>query len=522
MLEDRERQTGPGGLISFVRYFWSVLEPVTPLVEGRALEAVCAHLEAVTFGDINRLLMNVPPGFMKSLLTDVFWPAWEWGPQNLPHLRYVAFSYAASLTWRDNAKFRDLIISPEYQELWRDRFRPRKIGEERVSNDKTGWKLATSVQGVGTGERGDRVILDDPHNVKESESEKVRAETVRWFREGMSNRLNDMNESAIVVIMQRVHEADVSGVILAEDMGYTHLMIPMEFEEGRRCRTSIGWTDWRDQEGELAWPERFPPDVTRSLQRAVGPYAYAGQYQQSPTPRGGGIIKSDWWQLWPADEYPPCSVVVAWLDTAYTEKQENDSSAITIWGLFSDEQGHPKVVLLYGWEGRLEIHDLVTVIGTICSTDKRKGGDLEKVLALINCGAVPAAAVPRLPVDRLVIEAKASGISVGQELKRLYGQTGQFGVELVDPSKWGDKVARMYAVQHLFSDEMVYAPERGFAELVINNVSSFPKAAHDDLADTVSGALGYMRRTGLLLQRAEYTRQTVEEMTFRPRERPLY
>ena len=241
----RKEQAREGGLINFVRYFWDVLEPQTEFVEGEALDAICQHLEAVTFGDINRLLINVPPGFMKSLLTDVFWPAWEWGPMEMPHLRYVAFSYAAGLTERDNGKFRDLITSQKYQELWGDKFKTRKIGEVKITNDKTGSKLATSVGGIGTGERGDRIILDDPHNVKEGESEAVRGETVRWFRESLSNRLNSMEQSAIVVIMQRVHEADVSGTIIENGFAdYVHLMIPMEYDAGRHCTTPI-WTDWQ-------------------------------------------------------------------------------------------------------------------------------------------------------------------------------------------------------------------------------------------------------------------------------------
>src|SRR5262245_16419264 len=107
-----------GGLIAFVRCFWHVLEPETKLAEGWPLWAICEHLEAVTFGEITRLLMNVPPGFMKSLLTDVFWPAWEWGPMNKRHYRYVAFSYSASLTERDNDKFRTLVTDPQYRELY--------------------------------------------------------------------------------------------------------------------------------------------------------------------------------------------------------------------------------------------------------------------------------------------------------------------------------------------------------------------------------------------------------------------
>jgi hypothetical protein len=153
---------------------------------------------------------------MKSLLTDVFWPAWEWGPMNMPHMRYVAFSYSDGITTRDNNKMVRLISSPSYQALWGDRFTVVKLGETKIENDQTGFKLATSTGGRGTGERGDRVILDDPHNVVKMESQIERQKTVRFFRESMSNRLND-DRSAIVVIMQRLHENDVSGDILVRE-----------------------------------------------------------------------------------------------------------------------------------------------------------------------------------------------------------------------------------------------------------------------------------------------------------------
>jgi hypothetical protein len=228
LLEEREKQAQEGGLLEFIRYFWHVLEPATELVEGWPLEAITTHLEAVTFGDITRLLVNVPPGFCKSLCLNVFWPAWEWGPMDQAHQRYVCFSYTSSLTERDNGRFRDLIRSREYQELWGDKFQLREDGKVKVSNDKTGWKLASSIGGVGTGERGSRVLLDDPHSVHEAESEVVRKETVRWFRESMSNRLNDMEESAILIICQRVHESDVSDSVLSQEMNYEHLSSPYD------------------------------------------------------------------------------------------------------------------------------------------------------------------------------------------------------------------------------------------------------------------------------------------------------
>lgn len=488
-------------LLAFTRRHWSVLEPNTPFVDGWALEAICEHLEAVTAGEVNRLLMNVPPGFMKSLMTNVFWPAWEWGPQRLAHMRFVTFSYAASLTLRDNGRFRDLLMSMDYQRLWGDRFKLRKIGEEKVTNDKTGWKLASSIGGVGTGERGDRVLLDDPHSVKESESDKVRQETVRWFREGMSNRLNDMEKSAIVVIMQRVHESDVSGSIIESAQDYTHLMIPMEYD-GRRYYTSIDWTDPRENDGELAWPERFSAKTVKDLKDILGPYGFAGQYQQAPSPRGGGIFKREWWQLWgnpddPQDpqfkKFPACDYIVASLDSAYTEKTENDYSALTVWGSYRDRNDMPKAILMNAWRDRLTIHELVEKVTATCKKFK---------------------------VDRLLIESKASGHSVSQEICRLHSHEG-FGVQLIDPGRI-DKTARAYACQAFFSDEMIFAPDRDWSEMVIAEMASFPRAPHDDLVDSATQALKHFRDAGLLIHGAEMAADLGEQLAHKPNNKPLY
>lgn len=516
-----QRHGSRGGLIEFIRYFWKVLEPKTEFVDGMPLHAICDHLEAITFGEVTRALINVPPGFMKSLCTNVWWVAWEWGPMDRAHERYVSFSYSAGLTERDNGRLRDLILSPEYQALYGKRFQLTNFGVTKLMTNKTGWKLATSVGGVGTGERGTRILLDDPHNVKESESEIIRTETVRWFRESMSNRLNNLEKDAIVVIMQRVHDADVSGSILSDDLDYCHLRIPMEYEREFFCKTPIGWRDPRTKEGDLAWPARFSERALSEFKKR--PFMWAGQYQQRPSPRGGGIIQDEWWQTWPAADYPPCELVLASLDTAYTEKQENDPSALTVWGIFRDKGGNPRVILLGAWEGRLEFHKLVRVVGHMCTASGGSKEEISQRLAWANEGSITYKELPRFPVDRLIIEAKASGISVAQEIKRLFGGTGEFGVELIDPKKLGgDKVARMHAVVHMFEDEMVYAPDMNFADMVIRNVSAFPRGAHDDLSDTVSGALRYLRLTGLLLRKDEQQRETTEQATYRGRSRPLY
>ena len=329
-------------LINFIRLGWHALEPGTDFVVNWGTQAVCEHLEAVTRGEIKRLLMNVPPGTTKSMSTNVFWPSWEWGPMNLPHYRYVSFAHEKGLAIRDNVRGRALINSEWYQSLWGDRFGWSKdvYGKELYENTCAGWRQASPASGL-TGKRGDRVIADDPHSVRGADSDAERDNMLMIFSETVPTRLNKMDESAIVVIMQRVHERDVSGLILTEELGYDHLMLPMEFETARRCYSRIKprfienpkkvpvyfdkemltWTtrpvaveegeddakremrynmDRRTKEGELLDPVRFPERSIIELKKALrsfgGSYAEAGQLQQRPSPRGGGMFKKDDWQ----------------------------------------------------------------------------------------------------------------------------------------------------------------------------------------------------------------------------------
>ncbi len=161
--EERARQSDlgekgrPGGLLRFVQYHWHILEPNNPLVIDMQMEAICLHLEAVARGEIKRLLINVSPGASKSLLVNVFFAAWLWGPANMAWLRFVTFAYAAYLTERDNVRFREVICSPEYQDLWSSAFTLTADGQVKPTNDHKGWKFSSSMLGVGTGERGEGV-----------------------------------------------------------------------------------------------------------------------------------------------------------------------------------------------------------------------------------------------------------------------------------------------------------------------------------------------------------------------------
>lgn len=508
-----------GGLMAFIRHYWHVLEPETELIEGWPLYAIVQHLEAVSFGEIKRLLINVPPGFMKSLCTNVFWPAWEWGPLNRPHLRYVTFSYSASLTNRDNERFRDLIIHDSYQKLWGSRVKPIKIGAIKISNTKHGWKLASSVGGVGTGERGDRIILDDPHNIKEAESEIVRADTVRWFRESMSDRLNSMEHGTIVIIMQRAHEDDVSGSILELGLPYTHLMIPMEYEfdrqtdeDGEPRATDIGWTDPRyepagESDGAIAWPERFPPGTIADLKAAKGPYAWASQYAQSPAPRGGGIFQREWWQLWESADgkFPVFEYLLASLDSAFTEKEENDPSGLTVWGIFRDAEQRRRVMLVHAWRRHLQFS------GPKIPTKNGETKDAYKFRTQAKWGLVEwvADTCRRFKVDKLLIEAKASGMSAGQELQNRHGDEG-WAIQLCPVV--GDKVSRALAAQSTFSQLMVYAPARDWSQMVIDEMAVFPKGRYKDLTDSTTQAIKYMRDVGLLKTDEEVRAEEIEHV----------
>lgn len=311
-----EREACRRSLATFVREAWHVLEPGQPYVHGWHVDVICEHLEAVTRGDFNRLLINIPPGTMKSTLVGVFWPAWEWGPRNMPHMRYIGASHAQDLAIRDNLKMRRLVTSEWFQARWPLALTGDNNQKISFENAATGFRQACAVASM-TGRRGDRIGWDDPLSVNGAKSAAERAEAADIFRETLPTRLNNPDRSAIVVVMQRLHEEDPSGLILAEDFGYEHLMLPMEFEPERRCVTALGVADRRTVEGELLFPERFPAHVVERDKKLLGTYGHAGQNQQRPAPRTGGFFA--WDQIEVVDKVPPLAKAVRYWDKAGTE-----------------------------------------------------------------------------------------------------------------------------------------------------------------------------------------------------------
>lgn len=323
-------------LENFVTDMWDVLEPGATFTRGKPVSAICEHLEALSNSEITRLLINVPPGCTKSMLTNVFWPCWLWGPRRRPHMRFLSVAYNAGLTRRDNRRSRTLINSDEFQELWGDvcSLDENEQNIDKFATEARGFRMATSIGGRVMGERADAVIIDDPNDTAKVESDTTLESALQFFTEVLPTRINDPATSVMVCIMQRVHSRDVSGHILSQEMGWDHLNLPMEYERTQHCVTSIGFEDWRRTEGELLWPERFPGDYLENelypmLRSWGGDFAIAGQMQQRPVSREGGMFKKKWFQVIEPHEVPEGGQLVRGWDLAATSKKQNPRAAYT-------------------------------------------------------------------------------------------------------------------------------------------------------------------------------------------------
>ncbi len=254
-----------------------------------------------------------------SLAVSVFWPCWVW--TFAPHTRWLFSSYSDQLSTRDSIKCRRIIQSSWYQAEFPGRVQlvSDQNVKTRFENSRTGYRISTSVSGVGTGEGGDFIVVDDPHNVKDAESDVVREAACQWWFETMSSRGNNPETAVRVIVMQRVHERDLTGQVLGRELGYDHLRLPMEWERPRIRddtgkpefvqRTSIGFTDPRSVEGQLLWPQQFNRDSVAVLKKNMGLYAAAGQLQQRPAPREGGMFPVG--KIIPVDRAPGPHDIVA-------------------------------------------------------------------------------------------------------------------------------------------------------------------------------------------------------------------
>jgi len=390
-------------------------------------------------------------------------PAWTWVTQ--PSKKFLYASYSASLSIRDSTKCRRLIDSPWYQAHFGDKFHLSgdMNQKSRFENSENGIRLSTSVAGSLTGEGGDCIVLDDVNNVVEADSQKVRQGVIDWWDQAMQSRLNDPKTGAFIVIQQRVNEQDLTGHILANELGneWDHLVLPARYEIGHPTpvRSSLGFTDPRTEEGELLWPERFGEKELSTLERGLGSYAAAGQLQQRPSPKGGGILKASWWVPWEREDLPEVSYVIQSWDTAFETKESSSYSARTTWGVFK-HQGYDCLIVLDMWY------------------DKVNYPELRKLAQEAYDDWEP---------DAVLIEKKASGASLIADLRMA-------GVPVLAYSPDRDKVARAHASSALLEDGRIYYPKRKWAEDLISICASFPAAKNDDVVDTCTQAWLRLRK----------------------------
>jgi predicted phage terminase large subunit-like protein len=490
-------------LTGYMHEAWHVLEPANAYVHGWHIDAVAEHLEAVSSGQITRLLINEPAGMMKSLQVGVFWQTYEWGPLNKPHLRTVATSYKETLTKRDNIKARRLVKSDWFQSRWGQQFVLMADQDSTIKfeNDKTGFRAAMVFNSL-TGERGDRVSIDDPLSVAQAKSDTERKTAEETFLEAVPNRLVDPKSSAIILIMQRLHERDPAGIAIAKNLGYVHLMLPMEYERERSCYTVVKpkhfdagppirgrydaekqiWyregqpvpeprreyvekaepqtvyrQDKRTREGELLFPERFPREAVEKLKISLGSWGHAGQDQQRPAPREGGMFKRHWFDGKIIKAVPFGTRWVRHWDLAATQSEVGARTAGVKMGRTPDGRyliGH---VIAAAEEGQ-EVRRLIK------STAEVDGHGVEI----------------SLPQD----PGQAGKVQARDYVKMLAGYNVRTARET------GDKITRAEPFAAQCEGGNVFLLEGPWIEGYLDEICQFPGAARKDFVDASSGAFG--------------------------------
>lgn len=490
---------------TFFRHFaWPVLEPATEFVDNWHIHALCEHLEAVRNGDIKRLIVNIPYRQLKSRIISQAFPVWEW--LQMPHLQYLTASYARELAIRDAVDARRIIESDVFAECWSDKFvmTSDQNVKSRYENDKRGMRTITSTDAAATGFGGNRIIVDDPQNVKEADNELARLASIEWWKGTIATRFNNPKEDAAIVVMQRLNEMDLSGYLLqSQPNRWEHLVFPMRFEPTRPkyvngilaevpvedCPTCIGYIDPRHdkpvdpktKKGELLNPARLDEETVAGMEDDLGEYHTQAQLQQRPSSRGGVIFKRDNWKYY--RELPAkLDEIILSVDCAFKDTKTSDFVALQVWG---------RVGASYY---------------LIKRTKERMGFSATQQAVRSHKQAFPR-------VNAILIEDKANGPAVIETLKKDIP-----GIVAIEPE--GGKVARAFAVQPTQEAGNIYLPDPSVdpkIETFLTEVSSFPNVPNDDETDAMTQAINWFKNrvtgTGVL----DYYRQQLEEQRRRER-----
>jgi predicted phage terminase large subunit-like protein len=312
-------------LYEFVQQAWNIIQPATPFIPGWHIQALCRHLEAVTAGTIEDLVISIPPGHGKSRICSVYWPAWTWIQD--PSATFFCASYAQELATRDSVDCRYVVESPWYQELWGDRVKLISDQNQKTKFSTTahGWRLATSVGGRGLGEHPQFILVDDALNATQAASAQERENCTKWWDSTVASR-GLVRGVRRVVIGQRLHVHDLTGHLLARG-GFEHICLPYRYEPDMMQPTNLGWSDPRRKRGEILWPQ-IPARMKQELDK-FPPRVAAAQLQQRPLPEGGTMFRREWFQIVPALPND-CWEAVRYWDKAGTEAGGDYSAGVLV------------------------------------------------------------------------------------------------------------------------------------------------------------------------------------------------
>jgi predicted phage terminase large subunit-like protein len=451
------------------------LNPQTELAMNWHLEVIAAKLTAVREGKIRRLIINLPPRHLKSLLASIAFPAWCLGHD--PSAQILCVSYAQDLADKLARDCRSIMLSPWYRRIFRTRLAPHRQAVQEFITTRQGYRLATSNGGVLTGRGADLILIDDPLKPEEALSATQRQAANEWYDHTLYSRQNDKQHGAIVIIMQRLHEDDLVGHVLGQEP-WEVVCFPAiaEADEVHEIDTIWGSQCFTRQLGDALHPDREPLDTLDRIRRTIGEYNFAGQYQQSPAPLGGGMVKAEWFKRYGEKERPERfeRTVQSW-DTANKVTELSDYSVCTTWGVRDKD-----LFLLGVFRRRLEYPAL-----------KRAVREQQSLFR----------------ATEVLIEDKASGTQLIQELIA----EGCHGVTRYQPEC--EKIMRLHAQTGMIENGFVHIPETApwLAEY-LHEMTVFPKGKHDDQVDSTAQFLDWFKRPMPNWGIFELTRRKAEKL----------
>ena len=433
--------------LEFINHMWP------EFICGRHHKIFAQKLEDIANGKINRLIVNMPPRHTKSEFASTYFPAWIMGKN--PNKKIMQTTHTGELAVRFGRKVRNLMDGEEYKAIFPNvSLSADSKSAGRWETNKGGEYFAAGVGGAITGRGADLLIIDDPHSEQSALSNTAMEACYEWYTSGPRQRLQP--KGAIVLVMTRWSDIDLTAKLLnAQKEPLADQWEIIEFP-----------AIFPDTEKPL-WPEFWSKEELLKVKASLPGMKWNAQWLQTPTAEEGSIIKREWWQRWDHDSLPSVEYIIQSYDTAFSKKTTADYSAISTWGVFRPTEDSPdSIILLDCQKGRLDFPEL-------------------KKLAYEE--------YKYWEPDMVLIEAKASGTPLTHELRRL-------GIPVVNysPTRGHDKHARMHSVAPMFESGLVWAPERQFADEMIEECASFPFGAHDDLCDTMTQALIRFREGGLV------------------------